>query len=124
MKRSLVMKKLESVLSKKIKNLYQTRLHHQVTNIYYHLFDKTLIVIVEGTITPVEQFLDESDRRELAKQVRDVIDNVIGAEIKKFIEEVFKITVVDLLSDTAIDSNFTGAIAIFEVKLQSSGNNS
>jgi uncharacterized protein YbcI len=123
MKRSLVIKKLESVLSQKIQNLYQTRLNHQVTNINYHLFDRTAIVMMEGIITPVEQFLNEVDRQELAERVRDVIDDIIYAEIKKFIEEAIDVTVVDFLTDTTIDSNITGAIAIFEIKPQSSDNN-
>jgi uncharacterized protein YbcI len=123
MKRSLAIKKLERVLSKKIKDLYRTRLNQEVTNINYHLFDRTAIVMMEGILTPVEQFLDEADRQELAKQVRDVIDDVIYAEIKKFIEEAIDVTVVDLLSDTTIDGNLTGAIAIFEIKPQSSDNN-
>jgi uncharacterized protein YbcI len=123
MKRSLVLKKLESVLSKKIKDLYQTRLNHQITNIDYHLFDRTAIVMMEGIITPVEQLLNEADRQELAKQVRNVIDDVIYGEIKKFIEEAIDVTVVDFLSDTTIDSDRAGAIAIFEIKPQSSDNN-
>jgi uncharacterized protein YbcI len=116
------MKKLESVLSKKIKDIYEARLKHQVTDISYKLFDKTLIILIEGTVTPVEQLLNQSDRRELAKQVRNVIDNIVHTEIKILIEEVINVKIVDFLSDTTINSNRTGAIAIFEFKPESFDN--
>jgi uncharacterized protein YbcI len=85
-----------------------------LSNISYRLFDRTLIVILEGTLTPPEQLLKESDRKQLAEQVRQAIDRIIQPQIKTTIEEVMNVKVIDFLSDTTIDTSCTGAIAIFE----------
>ena len=109
-------KEIENLLSRKIKAVYQNKLEHQLDNISFRLFDHTLIIMLEGIVTSPEQLLRNSDRAYLAKQVRDVIDSVIQPQIKNIIEEVLEVKVVDFLSDTTIDHNLTGAIAIFEFK--------
>ncbi len=107
---------IKKLLSRKIQAVYQDRLEHQLDNISYKLFDHTLIVILEGIITSPEELLKNSDRAHLAQQVREVIDSAIQPRIKDIIEEVLEVKVVDFLSDTTIEQNLTGAIAIFEFK--------
>ena len=107
---------IKKLLSRKIQAVYQERLEHQLDNISYKLFDYTLILILEGIITSPEELLRNSDRANLAKQVREVIDRAIQPQIKDIIEEVLEVKVVDFLSDTTIEQNLTGAIAIFEFK--------
>ncbi|MEM8722420.1 MAG: Na-translocating system protein MpsC family protein [Cyanobacteria bacterium P01_G01_bin.39] len=109
-------KKIESLLSQKIKNVYRVCLEHKLNNISYKLFDHTLIVTLEGTITSPEKLLKDNNRHDLAIQVRTIIDNIIHPQIQNIIEEVLNVTVVDYLSDTTIDNDLTGAIAIFEFK--------
>lgn len=108
--------KLQSLLSEKIKDVYQEQLEHNLDSVSYKLFDHTLIVILEGAITSPEKLLKENDRLFLAKQVRTAIDNVIHPQIKNIIEEVMDVEVTDFMSDTAIDNNISGAIAILEFK--------
>ncbi len=109
-------KEIESLLSQKIMDIYSYKLEHQLTNISYKLFDRTLIVFLEGTITSPEKLLKKNNSIYLAKQVREAIDRVIHPQIKGVIEEVLNVKVVDFLSDTTIDNDLTGAIAIFEFK--------
>ncbi|MEM7590844.1 MAG: Na-translocating system protein MpsC family protein [Cyanobacteria bacterium P01_A01_bin.83] len=109
-------KKIESLLSQKIKNVYRVCLEHKLDNISYKLFDRTLIVTLEGTITSPEKFLKDNDHLDIAIQVRETIDNIIHPQIQDIIEEVLNVKVVDYLSDTTIDNDLTGAIAIFEFK--------
>lgn len=114
-KTSITTEQLEKILSPKIKNIYKKLLEHQLSNISYRLFDRTLIVILEGTVTPPEQLLSQqSDRKQLAKKFRRAIDRIIQPQIKTTIEEVMNVKVIDFLSDTTIDTSRTGAIAIFE----------
>jgi uncharacterized protein YbcI len=105
MKRSLVIKKLESFLSKRIKDIYEVQLKQQVSIITYQLFEQTLVIVMDGSITQVEQFLIENERQELAKQVRETIDNIVSPQIRSTIEEVMEVNVIDFLFDTTIDSN-------------------
>lgn len=113
-KKAIRIKKVESILSRKIEQIYQEQLEHQLDSISYRLFDSTLIILLEGTITPPEKLLHNSDRVSLAKEVREAIDSVIHPRIQHSIEETLEVKVVDFLSDTTIDNNLTGAIAIFE----------
>lgn len=123
MKRSLVITKLESVLSTRIKEIYEARLKQPLNSIGYHLFNKTLVIVIEGSVTQVEQFLNENERQQLAQKVRDEIDNLVNSQIKKTIEEIMDVSVIDFLSDTTIDSNYSAAIAIFELKTSPSPDN-
>ncbi|MDJ0573376.1 MAG: DUF2294 domain-containing protein [Pleurocapsa sp. MO_192.B19] len=115
-KKAIRIKKIESLLSQKIKDVYQYQLEHQLDNVSYKLFDRTLVITLEGTITSPEKLLKDNDHFCLAKQVREAIDSVIHPQIKNIIEEVLNVKVVDFLSDTTIDNDITGAIAIFEFK--------
>ena len=85
-------------------------------NISYKLFDHTLVITLEGIITSPEKLLKENDRLDLAKQIRKAVDGVIHPQIKNIIEEALDVKIIDFLSDTTIDNDVTGAIAIFEFK--------
>lgn len=115
-KKAVKIRKIEHLLAQKIKDVYQYQLEHQLDNISFKLFDRTLIVMLEGSITSPEKLLKDNDNLLLAQQVREAIDGVIHPQIKNIIEDVMDVTVIDFLSDTTIDSNFTGAIAILEFK--------
>ena len=52
--RAIRLEKVESLLSQRIKNIYQNQLEHKLNNISYKLFDRTLIIVLEGTITSPE----------------------------------------------------------------------
>ena len=110
-------KKIESILSQKIKDVYREQLEHKLDKISFKLFDHTLVITLEGIITSPEKLLQENDRLDLAKQVRKAVDEVIHPQIKNIIEEVLRVKVIDFLSDTTIDNDMTGAIAIFEYLL-------
>ena len=76
--------------------------------------DCTLIIMLEGTITLPEKLLKNNDRHCLAEEVRKLIDSIIHPQIQSSIEDILNVRVVDFLSDTTIEQNMTGAIAIFE----------
>jgi uncharacterized protein YbcI len=115
-------KHLETLLSQKIKIIYQENLEQQIDDVYYRLFDRTLIVVIEGTVTPPEILLEKKDRSDIAKQVREIIDRLLQPQIKNIIEEVIDVTVTDFICDTTIKSNCTGAIVIFELKSTTNSN--
>lgn len=122
-KQVIRIKEIEPLLSRKIKDVYQYQLKHQLDNVSYKLFDRTLIIMLEGTVTSPEKLLQEHDFVYLAQQVRETIDDIIQPQIKEVIEDVLKVKVVDFLSDTTIDNNITGAIAIFELQQNDNLNN-
>lgn len=107
---------IKSLLSQRIKDIYQEQLEHKLDHISYNLLERSLIITMEGTITPPEKLLKDNNRLHLAKQVREVIDSIIQPQIQDTIEEILNVKVVDFLSDTTLDNDMTGAIAIFELK--------
>ncbi|MEM8831860.1 MAG: DUF2294 domain-containing protein [Cyanobacteria bacterium P01_G01_bin.19] len=117
-RKPLKFKEIESILSRKIQNIYQAELEKEPENITYKLFNRTLIVTMEGIVTSSERLLRNNNRLELAEQVRQAVDSVIHPQIQDTIEEVLNVKIVDFLSDTTIKSDLTGAIAIFEAKLE------
>ena len=122
-KREVRLKKAESLLSKKIKDIYQNQLEHKLNRVSYRLFDHTLIVILEGTVTSSEKLLKNNARLGLAEEVRQSIDSVIHPQIRNIIEEILNVKVIDFLSSTVIERDLTGAIAILELKPDGTLNN-
>ena len=115
-RRTVKLEKVETLLSKKISDIYHNQLEHKLDSISYKLFDRTLIIMLEGTITSSEKLLKNNDLLYLAEEVRKSIDSIIHPQIRDTIEEILNVKVVDFLSDTTIEQNMTGAIAIFELK--------
>jgi uncharacterized protein YbcI len=106
----------QPLLFQKLKQLYKRQLNQELTQITCRVFEKTLVILLEGTITQPERLLAEHQNKNLAKQVRESLDQVIQPQIKKIIENVMPLKVIDFLSDTTLENNCTGAIVIFELK--------
>lgn len=113
---NLTQKKLETTLSNRIKTLYEKELKHELKEINYQLFKDKLIIIMEESVTQPELVLNESSKEDLAKKVRNFFDQILQPQIKNSIEEVLKVTIVDFISDTTIETSRTAAIAIFELQ--------
>ena len=115
MKNKIVIQhKIESILFSRINNIYQQQLEQEIDNISYKLSDSTLVIALEGIITCSEKLLKDNNHLTLAKQVRKEVDSVIQPQIKTVIEDVLRVKVVDFLSDTTVENNVTGVIAVFE----------
>lgn len=113
-RKAIIIKRIESLLSKKIKGIYQNQLNHKLNNISYDLSDRTLIITLEGIVTSPEKLLKDNNHAYLAEQVREAIDSVIHPQIQSTIEEVLDVKVADFLSSSTLEHDLTGAIAIFD----------
>lgn len=109
---------LEQSLWQKVRVLYLTQLGHQPNKISCQLVDKTLTIIIEDSITKLEQLLAESGNQGLAKEVRSSIHLTLEPHLKSLIEEVVKIPVLDLLSDSAFATGRTSIVAILAPTLE------
>lgn len=103
---------LERELSQKIQAFYRSHLGHQPSKVTCQLFDTRLAIIVEDSITNAEQILFDEGKDDLAENVHSNLDNAIRPELKKLIEEIANVEVVDLLSDATLETGRTGMIAI------------
>jgi len=108
----LAVEQLEQSLSQRVVVLYLTDLGHQLNQVSCNLVDKTLTIVIENSITRLEQFLVRSNRQEMAKQVRLNLHKALEPHLKALIEEVVKVPVIDLLCDSAFDTGRTSIVAV------------
>lgn len=103
---------LERELSQKIQAFYRSHLGHQPSKVTCQLFSTKLAVIIEDSITNAEQILVDEGKNDLAKKVRSNLDDAIQPELQELIEEVAKVTVLDMMSDATLETGRTGIIII------------
>ncbi|MGB3532869.1 MAG: DUF2294 domain-containing protein [Microcoleaceae cyanobacterium] len=115
-KRSL--KALENKLSDKIQEIYLQQLNHQVGSILCRLFNQTLIVLIEESITLPEQKLNTQESENLAEQMRAEFYRIIQPQIALIIEQTTNMYAIDFLCDTTLETGRTGIIIILELKPQ------
>jgi uncharacterized protein YbcI len=103
---------LERSLSQSIQALYRSKLGHQPSKVTCRLLDQKIVIILEDSITQPEQVLVGGAKEDLAEQVRDAIDAAIEPSLKMLIAEQTGIEVIDLLSDSTIETGRAGVIAV------------
>jgi len=102
----------ERELSQKMQALYKKHLGHQPSKVSCQLFSSKLVVVLEDSVTQPEKLLVEGGQAGLAEQVRGDLNEAMQPQIKALVESILGVTVLDLLSDAAIESGRTGIIAV------------
>ena len=104
---------IERNLSQRIQKLYREQLGHSPRKVTCKLFDNRLVVVIEDSLTILQKTLFEKDNKdEIARYVNLAIDNAIESKLKIAIEEVLGIEVYDILFDSSLKSQQSGAIVI------------
>lgn len=109
---NLTVKQLEQEIVESIQDLFKNLLGHQPQQVSCQLVDKTLTVLLQDSITQPEQILVESGKNDLVKQVRSNILVAIESPLRANIEEVVGIPVIDLFSNSTLDTRRTSVVAI------------
>lgn len=102
----------ERELSQRIQGLYSNQLGHRPAKVTCQLFDDSLAIVMEDSITPAEQLLVEQGQEELAQQVRSGLDDAIEPKLKELIEEVLEVKVVDLMGDATLKTGRSGIVVV------------
>lgn len=103
---------LERTLSQRLQALYRTQTGHRLEEVVCQIFDQRIAIVLENSITQVEQLLASDGKSDLAEEVRSKLNEAIEPQVKQLIEEVLGVTVVDLLSDAKFETERTGMIAV------------
>ena len=106
------LEQVEQNLSQQMIVLFQTYLGHHLDTVACKLAEKSITIVAEDSITRLEKFLSQSDRYELAKQVRVALLKALEPEIKLLIEEVVNVPVVDVMYDSVFQTGRTSIVAI------------
>ena len=103
---------LERTLSQRLQALYRDQLGQRPSKVTCQIFDSKLAIVLEDAVTRPEQLLAEEGQKALAEQVRADLDQALRPQIRRLIEEVLQVDVLDLLSDAKLNTGRTGIIAI------------
>ena len=122
--RLLTRGQLERKLSQEIQAFYRRHLGHQPSKVTCQIFEDKLAVILEDSITNAEQILVEEGKTDLAEEVRSNLDDALHPELKKLIEKIAEVEVVDILSDATFDTGRTGIITVLNDTPQLRNSNS
>ncbi|UBF24655.1 DUF2294 domain-containing protein [Kovacikia minuta CCNUW1] len=103
---------LERTLSQRIQALYRKQLGHRVGQVDCQIIDQKIVIVLENAVTQPEQLLANEGKAELLEEVHANLKEAIQPQLKELIEAVLGVPVVDLLSDTTLETERTGMIAV------------
>lgn len=108
----------QRILSQKIQKLYKNQIGHSPEKVTCQIIDNKVMVIAENSLTKVERLLIAGEEDELkniqidAEQVRSNLDAAIKPALIDIFQETLSATVVDILSDTTLETSRTAIVAI------------
>lgn len=108
----------ERSISQQIQAVYRHQLGHLPGKVTCQIFDAQVAIIIEDAVTSPEQLLAEEGRTDLAAQVRTDLDRAIRPYLKLVIEKVLNVNVLDLMSDSTLETGRSGIIAVLEMPPQ------
>jgi uncharacterized protein YbcI len=108
----------ERTISQQVQAVYRNQLGHQPGKVTCQIFDAKLAIVIEDAVTSPEQLLAEEGRIDLVAQVRTDLDRAIRPHLKSVIESVLNVNVLDLMSDSTLETGRTGVIAVLETSPQ------
>lgn len=101
---------LERNLSQNIQKLYLSELGHSPSKITCQLFGNQLAIVVEDSLTAVEQALAKIKSDDSIEELNSAVGEVVESKMKLLIEEILGVEVEDILFDTTVETKRTGAI--------------
>ncbi|MGB3694496.1 MAG: DUF2294 domain-containing protein [Spirulinaceae cyanobacterium] len=107
---------LERSLSQNIQGLYRQQLGHQPSRVTCNLIGEQLTVIIEDAITQPELFLMEKGKEELTEEVRLNLEDFLKGSLKTLVKDIIGVEVIDLLSDTTLETGRSAVIAVLASK--------
>ena len=105
---------LQRQLSQTIQSLYRLQFGHLPRKVVCHIFADKVAIIAEDTVTGIEQILLENSKPDLAYSVRKAINTAFTAYVKQQVADILQIEVIDVLSDSTLDSGHLGIIVFLK----------
>jgi uncharacterized protein YbcI len=103
---------LERTLSQRIQALYRSQTGHRPEEVICEISDQKIMIILENSVTQVEQLLASRGKEELVEELHAQVKDAIEPQVQQVIEEVVGIPVIDLLSDAKLKTERTAMIAM------------
>jgi uncharacterized protein YbcI len=109
---------VQRTLSQKVQKLYKHYIGHAPGKVTCQITNNTILVIAENALTQVERLLIEGEKDDVTsvrvdvEQVRNDLDNAIQPVLIDVLEETLGIVVVDVLSDTTLETGRTAIVVV------------
>jgi uncharacterized protein YbcI len=111
---------LERTVSQQLQKLYREQLGHTPGKITCQLFNDKLTIIVEGSLTQPELLLLQETSPQRVEQLRTDLDEAVRPKLISLVETVLDRQVLDLMSDTTLETGRTGMVIILSEESTSS----
>lgn len=105
-------KQLERAISQKFYALYRQKIGCSPGKVTCTIYANYLIIVAEEAITPLELTIKKNGQVEILFEIRQSINRVLKTQLKKLVEEIAVVGIVDLICDLSFDSRRMMAIAI------------
>ncbi|MGF1459545.1 MAG: DUF2294 domain-containing protein [Leptolyngbyaceae cyanobacterium] len=108
----------QRALSQKIQKVYKNQLGHSPGKVACQIVDDKIMLVVEDSLTKVEKFLIQGDKDQAGgvktdvERVRADLDTAVRPLLVEVIEAELSSTVVDILSDTTLETGRTAIVVI------------
>jgi uncharacterized protein YbcI len=103
---------VERALSQQFQKLYRERLGHSTGKVSCRLFDNKLIILVENSLTQPEQLLLKNGSSRKVEELHTDLAQLMRPQLVDLVESMLGLEVVDLLSDTTLETARTGLVVI------------
>lgn len=105
-------RQLERVVSQNFDSFYRQRVGCSPQKVTCTIFANYLVIVADQAITPVEQAIKETGQIEIVCEIRERINKILKSQLKKLVEELVMVEVVDLICGHNFESGRVMAIAI------------
>lgn len=106
------MNNIEQIISQNIYSLFWTQLKHKPSEVGCKFYDNQLTIVIKNGLTKPEQLLMLNGYIEVAKEVRNSIEQILQPQLKKIIEEAIDTKISELLFATHPEADYVSLIAL------------
>jgi uncharacterized protein YbcI len=109
---SLTLEQLQQEIVQQVVALYRTHLGHELLQISCDIVDKTVTILAKDSITPLERFLEQNQKQDLALQVRSNLLKSLEPYLQSLIEKATNVQVIDVICNSTIETGHTSIVAL------------
>lgn len=105
---------LERKLSQQVNALYRQELGHQPAKVVCQLSEAKLTIVIESSVTKPEELLVDAGHEDLVKRIRKELEDLIQSPLQDVIQNILGVEVLDILSDSTLETGRAGMIVILK----------
>lgn len=105
---------LERALGQRMQTVFRDRIGQRPSRAVCQMFDESLTIVLEETVSPAERTLIEAGQVDLAKRLRSQLHESLKPSLKAEIAAIVDQEVMTVLLDADLDSGYSSLTAILQ----------